>query len=289
MEGLRRSFNSLQEHKDITDQISTQRQQREVDDLIAILRKEGRNRQPSMSAWIAIFYWIGFLPIILMATALLLDEVFQGRIEWGIALTLIIFIWMGVGLSRSTVSLRQKRAAHQLAAYQDPRTVSYLVELLAWPDGKIQIDAMHALTKVLPQLRTDHANWLGSRQRRILYSKLSGPYILKEPDFVIAILKSLEQIGDAEALPYVQKLVTIEATLPGHKRVPEAANACLPFLQERVAQSQSRETLLRASSVAATPSEHLLRPAEETSTPPDQLLRPSENDVPAASNTDEEI
>jgi len=77
--------------------------------------------------------------------------------------------------------------------------------------------------------------------------------------------QALEQVGDETSLPTVEKL--FETT--DNDRVLKAAEACLPFLQQRAV--LGKHTLLRAASHNTA---DLLLPAHGAAEPaPDMLLR----------------
>jgi hypothetical protein len=93
-----------------------------------------------------------------------------------------------------------------------------------------------------------------------------------EADFLVAILRAFEQIGDTRCVPYVEEL----ARFADQKRVRDAAEACLPYLQELAENERSSQTLLRAASASGTTPDTLLRPAHAlTETEPGHLLRAS--------------
>lgn len=92
----------------------------------------------------------------------------------------------------------------------------------------------------------------------------------------LALLKALEQIGDARAIPAVLYLRD-DPTILGRVRL--AANECLPYLEARQRRSRESATLLRAADRVETVAsrEELLRPASHSlpTTPEDQLLHSS--------------
>jgi hypothetical protein len=91
----------------------------------------------------------------------------------------------------------------------------------------------------------------------------------------MALLQALEQIGDDAAVPYVTELVNMPPRFSVQKTVRDRAAACLPFLNEKAAQSRYSQTLLRGSAEPAAAPETLLRPANEShDTRPEELLRP---------------
>ena len=96
---------------------------------------------------------------------------------------------------------------------------------------------------------------------------------LEDTGLTLCVLRALEQAGDAEAIPAVERL---NSPVWG-RRIFQAANECLPFLQARADQHRLAQTLLRPSACSVETSDVLLRPAMGTTdgTPSEQLLRPS--------------
>lgn len=95
-----------------------------------------------------------------------------------------------------------------------------------------------------------------------------------EAPLVLSALQALEQIGDKHAIEPVQRLVSHGRT----RRIREAAEQCLLFLAEQVAEQERAKTLLRPSdAISATP-DTLLRPAAagDRKEGQDHLLRPLE-------------
>ncbi|HZT42096.1 MAG TPA: hypothetical protein VFA07_07895 [Chthonomonadaceae bacterium] len=135
-----------------------------------------------------------------------------------------------------------------------------------------------ALIRLLPRLQASDAHLLNVEQRKSLCRALND----KSSKLVLAILKAFEQVGDAEALPYVQKLAEGKGRARTEKRIQEAAQACLPFLSRLAEQTQARQTLLRAAGTSQAAEGALLRPASGApTTDSSQLLRtewPSERD-----------
>ena len=96
----------------------------------------------------------------------------------------------------------------------------------------------NALTALLPQMKVSDAHLLNAAQRRILNSHLAGTYLYASQlpyreDFVLAALRSLEQIGDATSLPAVQNLTRIWGNTPARQRIKQSAIECLPALDAK--------------------------------------------------------
>ncbi len=177
----------------------------------------------------------------------------------------------GLLISAAAATQQQKGMVRSLAQFDDIRIVGPLAELLEMLDADTGAVAEGALVRLLPRLQASDAAKPFTAQRQALYRALKR----KNAALVTAILKALEQIGDYQALPYVEKLLEGEGQAAKDPQVQEAARECLPFLQQLAQQEQARQTLLRAA--AATPETHsetLLRPASGVPTvDPEQLLR----------------
>lgn len=232
-------------------------QQREVDDLLAqlkrdaIQRKDKRVTLPLMLAVQFLFLGllIGTLPIRMFGV------LFVTYTCW--------FLWTQRLAPR-------KRIAHNLTFYNDIRAVGPLAEALEYRDVDLREQAKIALIRLLPRLQASDAVLFTTEQRNRLYRALNSPDV----EFVLAILKALEQIGDAKALPYVEKLASGGDAANGEERVRRAAQACLPYLRERA--ERETPTLLRAASVVESAPNSLLRPAAAgNDAEPEQLLRAS--------------
>ena len=171
----------------------------------------------------------------------------------------------------------QRKIARPLIALDLPQAVGPLIDVLATSDVLRDQEINDVLIRLLPRLQASDANLLLPRHRKYLNQFLGRdaswlyPNTASRAELKIAILRTLEQVGDKTSLPAVEKLAKSAANL----QVRLAAQDCLPFLQQRVDHSNTQQTLLRASGADAAP-EVLLRPAssgEEAA--PEQLLRAS--------------
>jgi hypothetical protein len=188
-------------------------------------------------------------------------------------------IFLGVFYVRYSAS-RTRSLVSALADTEDLRVTGQLIGALEIPDRWLLQMAITTLTRLLPRLQASDAPLLNNTQRAILCRWLDRWAMDKRDekrnDFTIAILRALAQVGDAQAVPSVQRLATIQAKTPAQVRVRDEAAACLPFLEVRADQQHARQTLLRAATASAEPSEVLLRPATGAITAdPQTLLRPS--------------
>jgi hypothetical protein len=151
------------------------------------------------------------------------------------------------------VGSAQAAIARLMAGYHDLRVVGPLADALRMPDMETQYLAAMALRHLLPRLTADDGDLLNEAQRNSLYRHLRG----RNVELSLAILRALEQVGDARAVPHVQRLT--EAGVPCDGRVRKAAEECLPYLLLRVERAAAPRILLRASSNSDRNPEALLR------------------------------
>ena len=146
-----------------------------------------------------------------------------------------------------------------------------------------------ALLQLLPKLRAGQAdNWTLADRRKFLWHLNFTPSYFERN---MATLKALEQIGGEWAVHAVTKCATTEArinrmTKPFNmtyeaatekvRLLRQAAQECLPFLEQRQQEAERAQTLLRASALTTAP-DMLLRPAAPgvELTDGEQLLRSS--------------
>ena len=140
-----------------------------------------------------------------------------------------------------------------------------------------------ALTALLPRLKASDANLLTPRHRYTLNLMLGScfqPHLRGvDEDFTLAILKAYEQVGDAKAVPVVERIANHNPRNAGQRRIQQAAEECLPLLRANLGEVASTQTLLRASTRQTNMPDTLLRPVlASSSTPPAELLRVSQAD-----------
>ena len=148
---------------------------------------------------------------------------------------------------------------------------------------KYRVRVTRALAALLPRLKASDANLLTSRHRYTLNLMLGScfqPHLRGiDEEFTLAILKAYEQVGDAKAVPVVEKIANHNPRNAGQRRIQQAAEECLPLLRANLGEVASTQTLLRASTRQADAPAMLLRPAAAASlTPPAELLRVSHAD-----------
>jgi len=144
-----------------------------------------------------------------------------------------------------------------------------------------------ALTHLLPRLQASDARLLNTAQRARLNQELARGRQALNPAWDgtsrvearaaldVAILKAWEQVGDEHALPIVQKLAAQSARTSAQKKVQQAAQSCLPYLEARAGEQRATQTLLRAADTPTESGNVLLRAAASGTTQTDstQLLR----------------
>lgn len=164
-------------------------------------------------------------------------------------------IWQKWNLAKGAPNAE---AIRTLAQFNDLRAIGPLVEALEWSDSKTRRVAEHALINLLPHLQSGDDDCLNARQRAILCRALRG----KKAPFIIAILKAFEQVGDAKAIPIVERLAEGYVTSSEEKLIRRTAQECLPYLRQRAEQEMALRTMLRPSSVPVVPLDSLLPPPQ---------------------------
>ena len=171
-----------------------------------------------------------------------------------------------------------------LANTNDIRMVGPMVSMFAATDGSMTTRVILAKTlcRLLPQLRSNHANLLTSEQKRDLITLLGAGLQTEQRDAILLMkklkmraLKALEQVGDESAIPALKNMIA--AMYPKNSEVRIAAKHCLEFLKLNADTRRETQTLLRASdATSAVKTDTLLRSASaaNTSIPPEELLRP---------------
>ena len=162
-----------------------------------------------------------------------------------------------------------------LVGLDDVRVVGFLTESMHSLNEKYRAAVRDALTRLLPRVRQSDAKYLTVFRRKLLLQQFDLPR--RPTSFLLAILKAMEQVGGAEAIPVVSRLARGEGRAAKDSALKAAAQECLPYLEARAEGRELRDTLLRSSSAAEVAPETLLRPAPATSEEPaNELLRPRE-------------
>ena len=161
--------------------------------------------------------------------------------------------------------------------------VGSLLEMLDIAVDSKDIEALHPmLISRLIKMKSSDITYLTSRQRKILLNHLWSNADLHGtnptwPNFCLAALKALEQIGVASDIATVEKIAGMNAETPNRVRIRDAAVECLPLLKIRAGMVAESKTLLRASAPEKAGGDTLLRPASgPNDARPKELLRPSD-------------
>ena len=245
--------------------LQSKTQVEDIDSLLATLERENRHRKRA-SRFLPLF---GVIYAVFLLAMLLLMWKLTGRFNGAF---FAFYGLMGV-MGALAVSENYKKAARQLAQLEDMRAVGAWAEALEVPDREVRQMARQALTKLLPALRPSDGYRLDAEQRRCLAAHLLRAAREEEVDFILLLLRALEQVGDSSAISFVEKMKG-EGIAVKDTRIHEEADACLSVLAARKDQEQNQQTLLRGSHIISEAPETLLRSAEGTATvDPQQLLR----------------
>jgi hypothetical protein len=190
---------------------------------------------------------------------------------------------------------RRKRTAGLLARTRDPRAVNVLALAHRSGDPATRAVAAKALLDVLPMLKASDAERITPDGMRALVAILSVRGLqmtgLVDTGLIMAVLEALKQVGDARAIPAVERLIA----MPRHintlvrladrwhypplgdsvRKVRTAAEECLEVLRARAQLEKDRNTLLRPAERPDDEERILLRPAWGVPTGDDlTLVRP---------------
>ncbi len=184
--------------------------------------------------------------------------------------------FLGAGGMAGTITQSHKNAITKILEYDDIRITGPLLEERERSDSKMRSLLEQALIRLLPRMTASHASLLNREQLACMNRALKS----KNSEFVVAVLKALEQVGDDTHLEAVEGLANMSPKNPFQSTIRESAIACLPYLRQRAENAVMAKTLLRASAPNMEP-ELLLRPA--TALPDgnaNELLRPHNAEPP---------
>jgi len=137
--------------------------------------------------------------------------------------------------------------------------------------------AGQALAALLPRLKASDSALVSSDDQHLLCRELEripATYSSEfNADLAIAIIRALEQIGDADAIPYVERIADNVDCVRSQRPIREAAIECLPGLLMRAEAGKAGRTLLRP---VETDPGLLLRAAGGSDADASQLLRAAE-------------
>ncbi|HLI47920.1 MAG TPA: hypothetical protein VKV18_04420 [Chthonomonas sp.] len=196
---------------------------------------------------------------------------------WAVLSSWLLFLTMllGVVLVYSRDMHTSLKLLQNVSLHRDVRVVGPLLSLWGISSPRMRGAIEEALIELLPQMKASDAALLNDEQRAQLYAILRDTNRRRVP-LQLAVLEALGRIGDAHAVPVVERLS--ETPLRRQRALREAAQRCLPQLRERVLQLQQSSTLLRPSVNRAQEKEVLLRTADSATlqTPVEQLVRPTD-------------
>ena len=166
-------------------------------------------------------------------------------------------------------------ALDTLLPIADTRAIGPLLDLLPSSFAGKRKAILSLLIHLLPLLQDCDDALLQPSHRSQLRSALREGDFQQEREYLLAILKALEQIGNSEDLALVTRIAIGQSDSWQERQVREAARACLSPLREHVERLMHRDMLLRPAFAVAP--EELLHPAIAESDPnPTQLLRPNQ-------------
>ncbi len=217
-------------------------------------------------------------------------------------LTLFAFLTLKTALAiRINILFQGNHLSDEIEYIDDPKYLGCLLDVIDTANTEKRTsllsergvpDAIHnAVKRLLRQMDEEDLSALNSRQRMQLFKLLLPAHNLNlekryDPQLALILLRVLERMRTHEALPYVRRLAKRSDMQLALRATAQQCQACL---EERLAQLQTDQMLLRPSA-ASTPPDMLLRPASgttqiqfETAT---QLLRSSIEEASCASNYD---
>lgn len=163
---------------------------------------------------------------------------------------------------------------------------SFLPPLYAKQDDHRFHPLLETLSTALLQLRPQDGIHISADQREILSRTLVFGSTMRSPSsslekYFLAILKSLEAIGDDDGLRLVTHIASRNARSEFQHRLVSAAKQCESVLQARLIELRDSRTLLRPSAVQEDEAALLLRPVPfSPEANPDLLLRVAKSKQP---------
>lgn len=205
--------------------------------------------------------------------------------DWTLLFLLMLVV---VSYLRERTTPAHRAIASLLGEMKDPRFIGPAVEMVLESNVKASNATMNSILRALKrmtrQLRADQSEMLTKKQKQALLTLLQTPYA--DFELMVSILKALEQVGDADAIPVVERL-----TEQSVEKVRIAAEECLGTLRVRARQNEQAQTLLRACANASIAPETLLRPAcaVVNETRREHLLRPLAGESPTSQESISEV
>jgi hypothetical protein len=146
---------------------------------------------------------------------------------------------LAAGFKVNSVNSAQEYARHALnMAPFDLRWVGPLTQALNSPHPRVRGVAAQMLTHLLPHLHPAANHLLNAQQRAYLNQSLFRNR-RRDAELNKAILTAWAVIGDAEAIPYIERITHNWAYSAGQKEVRDMARKCLPRLEQRLAEEHA--------------------------------------------------
>ncbi len=247
--------------------------------LLAALEREANTYRRSRNLYRGLWGFMGSL-----FTLYMLFGVYKGVAygDWGAFSDWSSFLsFTGVLGGTGLVTQSHKNAVSKLVEFNDIRIVGPLLEARDRNDASVQEVSERTLIRLLPRLTASDSPLFNAEQLACMNRALKS----KNSEFVVAVLKALEQVGDDTHLEQVERLAHQRTGNPFQERMRDSAIACLPYLRERAENAIMAKTLLRASAADMSP-DMLLRPAGYIpDANPNELLRPIQPENSAFSAT----
>jgi hypothetical protein len=232
-------------------------------------------------------------------------------IGWGLLACLLneLFVErtvLGIGFSLWAHRTRhaERAAVRQLAAMDDARSISALIDILYWtndegaPEDAARPEAWEALGRLLPKLTEQEIQQLGGWHQGILAGWMESwdnPFVQKRlgrPENLplLGILHVMTCTGQNtvktphRVLKTVTLLPVLEKWAAGKEAgqdaaVQQAAILCRESIQQKMALARHGEQLLRGSAPPPESPSGLLRPVQDApQTDPQELLRPDSSE-----------
>ncbi|MCX6360559.1 MAG: hypothetical protein NT029_12155 [Armatimonadetes bacterium] len=186
-------------------------------------------------------------------------------------------IWIPLALACGlgvVYAIRRGRSASRmrfLGEVTDVTVAGRLAEALWEGDLYMRTEAEEALIGLLPRFKASDAGCLSDAQRACLHRTLKAPKRRREADLIVAVIGALTEIGDARALPHVERLAEETARTEAQRLVQRAAMEALPALHERIEVARAARTLVRPAQ-GGPGADTLVRPAAPSADTPVELL-----------------
>ena len=149
------------------------------------------------------------------------------------AMSIMFILYAAPPFVLSSSKFKPSRARQGLAEVlkdvEDVHFVPVALTLLQYKTVDIMPVVLSLLKRLLPRLHSSDAQGWTTEQHQMLLALLAD--WKQEPEFRLYILKALEQIGDARAIPTVEALAAFDRDTP--ILIRQAASDCLPLLRER--------------------------------------------------------